>query len=111
MKGGKLIPFSGNKMLEYVDPLAEQDAVRRGAPIAWIENAPFEETLTYDGYWTGRSAIRFQFRGAETGRIFSMGIAALDKIAKRMSNGVVFGRWEFRKQGANYGVVPCEASK
>lgn len=99
------MPFKGESMMEWTQ--AEPGETGGwGAPDEWVPRHEFDATMVYTGYHKGRSAMRFNFYAAETGKKYSMPISAFHEIVPRLRNGIVFGRWTFGKQGANYGVYP-----
>jgi len=95
--GNYQIPFREGHQLEY--PMGSY-----GVGVDWRDNFIFEDTLTYFDYVTGRSAIRFYFRGADE-VTYSAGIAAMNDIIPLMCRGKVTAQFTFRKQGQNYGIV------
>lgn len=92
-KGNYEIPFdeAGNQ-LDY-------PAYRT---VHWQANHSFEDTLTYQHYGRGRSAVTFVFTRAD-GRKVTMFVSDLDDIVRHMVNGKITGQFTFIKRGQNYG--------
>lgn len=74
-------------------------------PDEWRDVTEFDAELEVFDHWKGRSAVRVGVRNAANGEEYSMGFHAFFEVIKRLKNGKVKGRWTFRKQGANYGVI------
>jgi hypothetical protein len=74
--------------------------------IVWKPNAPFEDTLVYDGYRRGRSAAYLCFVSKTTARAFTVFMDDFDTgFAREMVRGEVVGTFAFCKRGQNYGTV------
>jgi hypothetical protein len=100
------IPF---KTIDGQKRMLEYPGGWNANPIDWEDNREFDDRLKYLGYSTGRSAIRFRFQSLTDGTQYSMGIAAMDDIVRRLKDGEVTGVWTFKKQGSNYGLIPVPA--
>jgi len=75
--------------------------------IEWRPNEPFEDTITINDIYRGRSAAHFIAVSAITGVRYSMfmtSVIDLIKVAK-ISKGKIFGKFAFCKKGENYGLV------
>lgn len=73
--------------------------------IVWKPNAPFADTLVYDGYARGRSAAYLRFVSKATGRGFTVFMDDFDAgFARDMVRGEVTGPFVYCKRGQNYGV-------
>lgn len=77
-------------------------------PDEWRENSEFYAELVLDGWSKGRSAVRVSVINVLNNERYSMGLAAFYEAVESygVSNGTMTGKWTFRKQGANYGLVP-----
>ena len=76
--------------------------------VSWRDNSTFQADLQLIGCYRGRSAARVRVKNLGNGEEYSMGFGAFfDTITKRdVIKGKVSGKWTFRKQGSNYGLVP-----
>lgn len=77
----------------------------------WRDNYVFTARLELVGHYRGRSAARVNVRNADNGEEYSMGFGAFyDAVSKAqegdLANGILWGKWTFKKQGSNYGLVP-----
>ena len=90
------VPFAGNDMLDY-DGWSYKIT-------EWRDAQPFEAELAYVDARQGRSAVRFTFRGPD-GTTYSVAWKTFLQILPDMVKGRVTRRWDFAKQGANYGLV------
>lgn len=92
-----------------------------GAPEEWRDNEPFEADLALTGHWRGRSSARVGVKDVKTGTKYSMGFASFYDAVDRgefktahyepyVGKVLLTGRWQCRKQGANYILVPLEAA-
>lgn len=85
-----------------------------GAPTHWVPTEPFEGDMELTGHWRGRSSARVGVRDVKTGTEYSMGFAsfydAVERGQYKQVDGktLLTGRWQCRKQGANYILVPLE---
>lgn len=102
------IPFNGDEMLEYTGCCDGEVGTGYWEPTQWREVTVFDAELEVTGCRKGRSAVRFHMRNVANGEEYSMGFKSFFDIIKRLSNGRVSGRWTFRKQGGNYGLVAVE---
>lgn len=76
----------------------------KAEPITYIENLPWKDTLTYDGYYRGRSAAGATFRN-DLGQRFTVFMTDFDKFIPLMVNGKIEGKFIYCKRGSNYGVT------
>jgi hypothetical protein len=77
-------------------------------PTEWRDNYEFDARLKYVGYFKGRSSARMEFMNMDNMETYSMTLHEFNDHAEKMVNGVLPGRWTFRKQGANYCLVGVE---
>jgi hypothetical protein len=73
----------------------------------WIIPEPFEDTYSIEGYYRGRSAAGLELKSKTTGGTCCMMIADLTAMVKTATivKGEVTGFWQFKKRGANYGIM------
>ena len=64
----------------------------------------FEATLTYKGYFKGRSSVLIHLED-ENGLMWPMFLSAFDKLISKMTHGVITGTWTVVKRGNNYGIT------
>lgn len=69
-----------------------------------IDNVPWDDELTYVGYYRGRSAAGATFTNAK-GQRFTVFMTDLDKFIPFMVKGKITGKFIYCKRGANYGVT------
>ncbi|GAA4599933.1 hypothetical protein GCM10023194_80940 [Planotetraspora phitsanulokensis] len=71
----------------------------------WRRNVPFATFMTLDGMVRGRSAANFRWLDGD-GHRFPMFMKDMTDLlsAATITRGVVTGRWDIVKRGANYGV-------
>lgn len=69
-----------------------------------VPNLPFDDTLTYDDYYRGRSAAGAVFKNSK-GERFTVFMTDLSKFIPLMVEGVISGKFIFCKRGMNYGVT------
>lgn len=74
--------------------------------IEWIDNVPFEATLTLRHLERGRSAARFWFEDEKTRTLYPFfGQTLVDMLSQTtMDHGRVKATWIVVKKGANYGI-------
>lgn len=72
-----------------------------------IPNIPFYDKLELITYRKGRSAINFIFKSLINNTEHSMFLSDFFDliINNKLINGVVEGKWIYRKQGMNYGLT------
>lgn len=70
--------------------------------INWRANHTFKDTLTYESYGRGRSAVTFTFARSD-GRTVTMFVSDLDDVVRQMVGGKITGEFTFIKRGQNYG--------
>jgi hypothetical protein len=106
------IPFRGKYMMEWTSGrpggALHVPGTYSGLPTEWRANTPFVATLKIDGHWRARSAARIGVTNVENGESYSMGLAGFyDAVIAYgvTAGGEITGRWAFRKQGANYGLI------
>lgn len=113
--GNYRIPFLKDKtgwhMMEYAgvtDPVVKTGVgFEWGKPDAWRDNLEFDATLQLTGWSKGRSAVRINASFGMEHYSLALGGFYEAMIAWGVSkSGVITGRWNFRKQGANYGLYP-----
>ncbi|MFK3741050.1 hypothetical protein [Massilia sp. TN1-12] len=68
----------------------------------WRDNAPFEDTLTYEGFSHGRSAAYFHFKRKD-GAGVTVFMKEMSEMIPRLVNGQISGTFAFVKRGKNYG--------
>jgi hypothetical protein len=94
------IPFSDRGQLQYANSYVEKftDGFR------WVDNHEFDATLTFEGYYRGRSAGGFRFK--DNLYTYYMFMTDIDDLLKTkvIDKGVVSGKWTFVKRGMNYGI-------
>jgi hypothetical protein len=100
-------------LLEYTHGKpGEQTSVgygEHGAPIDWLPNEPFRETLRIDHLERGRSAARFWFVGTDDTRYPFFGQGLVEMLSEvTMEHGIVTANWIAVKRGANYGIERYE---
>jgi hypothetical protein len=72
--------------------------------VTFVDNYIFEDTLHYINYYTGRSAIIFEFESKE-GNIYTMFLTHFNDLLKNKKPvWEITGRWTFTKCGVNYGI-------
>lgn len=76
--------------------------------VVWRDNVPFDGTLVYAGYSRGRSSALIEFLNYADGKRVSMFMTDFDKAARRMTNGMLSGRFRYVKRGQNYGIQLVE---
>lgn len=79
----------------------------------WRDNYTFQADLQILSCYRGRSAARIRVKNLENQEEYSMGFGAFfDTITNRdVKKGIVSGKWTFKKQGSNYGLVPVLEEK
>ena len=88
------------QMLSYVSYGAEK--------VEWVDNEPFEDTLVYDSFERGRSAVTFWWKSLRDGTFYPMFAVDMDAVLRSCGvsvGGIIAGRFMARKQGANYGLL------
>jgi len=72
----------------------------------WKENFEFDATLTFDGFYRGRSAAGTTFINKQTGLSYSMFLKDFDEVIRKgiFNGGLIIGRFTFQKRGKNYGI-------
>lgn len=107
-KGDYRIPFDakGNQ-LHYPETYSWTNGKRD--EVEWRDNAPFEATLSYDGYSRGRSAAYFDFKD-QNGKTVVVFMKDFEAMVPHMSKGAVAGTFVFTKRGMNYGCQLVEVS-
>ena len=111
-KGNYQIPFDqkGN-MQGYPQKWYEGSYPNGGqAGPEWRDNAPFEATLEYVGFYRGRSAAGMCFKD-EKGAEYPMFMKDFEGVIPFMHAGRVTGIWRGTKRGANYGVQLVEGGR
>ena len=90
------IPFDKNGQQPYPWEYAEG--------FRWVDNHGFDATLTFDGYYRGRSAGGFRFK--DNLYTYYMFMKDIDQLIKGrvLEYGKVTGTWTFIKRGMNYGI-------
>lgn len=114
--GNYTIPFTTKgigaaHMLEYVSCAEGEVSCKEFPwyqPTEWRANAAFDATLQITGHHRGRSSVRVRVTNLANRETYSLGFASF--YDAMMAGGVtpegtITGRWQFRKQGANYGLV------
>lgn len=71
-------------------------------PPTWVNNFEFTDTLTYEGYSTGRSAISFEMKRTD-GTTVNVFISDFSVMIPRFSRGQITGTFTFVKKGGSYG--------
>jgi hypothetical protein len=63
-------------------------------------------TLKFDGIYSGRSAVNFEFRDLEGGQSFSMLLREFERVMKIVDfhQGALSGIWKFEKHGSSVGI-------
>ena len=71
----------------------------------WRDNYVFEDTLTYETYYRGRSSATICFKDTN-GHTYEMFMSDFDILitAKGLNGKSVSGKWTFVKKGKNYGI-------
>jgi len=99
------VPFDQNdNMLNYVSSGAQYAAPK------WKANKPFWTTLVFKAITKGRTAVRGVFTEEGTGRHYYMFLTDLNITVPLLSEGKLEGKFQVRKQGANYGVFLLDSS-
>jgi hypothetical protein len=102
------IPFNGKKMMEYASCRDGETGDGYWQPSEWRDVVEFDAELEVFDCRKGRSAVRFYVRDVANNEEYSMGFVSFFNIVKRLRDGRISGRWTFRKQGGNYGLVAAE---
>lgn len=102
-------PDPVGSMLDWDDPYFTGSSYGYGQGKGQYEaREPFEfnAKLRVEGFYRGRSAAGFEFRGPKEEK-YVMRISEMTKLLKTATvyNGYVNGRWGFVKQGANYSLT------
>lgn len=85
----------------YVD---ETGGLRYRRPeTIYIDNIPFEKTLTYDGFYRGRSAAGMIFID-ENNVPYTVFLKEFEKMVPIMVHGKVTGKFWYVKRGTNFGI-------
>ncbi len=104
------VPFKDQSMMEYTDSKPGVVAQTSGwyRATSWRDNYEFKAELRLTGHYKGRSAARVTVMNCDNNETYSMGLGAFYDAVKAFGAlpGVLVGTWTFRKQGANYGLVP-----
>lgn len=122
--GNYQIPFYNGEMMEYVACYIRPGAMCKpgttygqegfvyGAPTEWRDNYQFTARLKLNGHWRGRSSARVGVKNEANGEEYSMGFAAFYDAVEggTCKDGYIEGTWTFRKQGANYILVPVDVA-
>lgn len=99
----------GNYLIPFRDGNQESYPAWSGSEM--LPNFSFEDTLVYQGYGRGRSAVYVNFVRESNGKSVTMFISDFIDIsvAGRMCDGgKVTGVFTFVKKGANYGCALLE---
>ncbi len=70
--------------------------------LEWRDNAPFADTLTYEGFSRGRSAAYFNFT-RQDGKSVTVFLKEMSEMIPLMVGGKITGTFAFVKRGENYG--------
>ena len=78
------------------------------ADIDWRPNEPFEAELRLRTFHRGRSSVTFEFVEEASDVHYPMFVSDVFMLMKfgEVSQGVVSGKWQAVKRGANYGLAP-----
>lgn len=76
-------------------------------PDLWRKNDEFDATVKMVGHHRGRSAARVTVQNLLNNELYSMGFGSFFEAVETLGvvNGTLRGRWRFKKQGTNYGLV------
>lgn len=91
--------YAGETKFEWNEE--KQKSVRTD-PV-FIENLPWDDELTWDGYYRGRSAAGMTFKNAQ-GQQFTVFLTDFSAMVPVMEKGIVKGRFIYCKRGRNYGI-------
>lgn len=113
-----LIPFNCRPtgelyMMEWTNAKEGQVSGQPGAPTygrmpeLWRKNDEFDATLKLTGYHRDRSSGRVTVQNVLNNEIYSMSFSMFyDMVLKLgVENGMLRGRWKFRKHGSSFGLV------
>lgn len=70
-----------------------------------VPNVPFADELKFVGYHTGRYSSMMEFVSNNTGRTYRVFMKDFDDFVPHMINGIVRGKFIFRKRGYKFGLV------
>ena len=73
-------------------------------PIEWKENTVFFDTLKYDSFGRGRSAVHIYMVSNTDGRKYTMFMKDFDAIVQDLDKGSTYQGWTYQKRGQNYGL-------
>lgn len=68
-------------------------------------NIPFDDEMVYRGYYAGRYSASMEVTSNLTGRTYRVFMKDFDEYVPRMVNGIVKGKFIFRKRGYKFGLV------
>lgn len=76
--------------------------------VDWRPNDAFEAELHLRTFHRGRSSVTFEFVDEATDVRYPMFVSDVFELMKfgEVSQGVVSGKWQVVKRGANYGLAP-----
>jgi hypothetical protein len=95
-----------NGTLSHANYVGETHYVGPGKRLdpTYIDNIPWDDELTYDDFYRGRSAAGAIFKNA-AGQIFTVFMKDLGIFIPHMVNGKIKGKFIYCKRGMNYGVT------
>ena len=96
------IDYEGETRYIWSNPVAGS-GVRTTEPYTYIPNDPFEDELTYKGYYRGRSAAGMIFEN-KAGQKFTVFLTDFEPMVPIMEKGVVKSTFIYCKRGRNYGL-------